>query len=123
MPNIDYQTGGEFVLMNSVIQQGAQTENNNMVTINSVSYNTAITNSILIRGNVFLNDLRRGTILNIARTLPPQVQVTGNLFIGGGSASNLLTIDNTNTVLADRPATIGAYPKLPLPGACTTAAP
>lgn len=122
---IDYQTGGKLSVFNSVIEQGPMTDNSTMITINSVSYNASIENALVLKGNIIINDKRSGTIVNFARTVPSSVDVTGNMFIGGGNIFNASTlkVESSNIVLNDRPAAIGAYPSLPSPGTCTTIAP
>lgn len=121
---IDYQTGGKLSILNSVLEQSQKTVNSTMVGINSVSYNANITNSLMLKGNIFLNDAGRGNMVNLFRQAPSTISVTDNVFIGGGNIfNNGYTVDSSNMILATRPATIGPYPNLPAPGNCLTAVP
>ena len=122
--NIDYQTGGKLSVTNSVIEQSNRTANTTMVGINSVSYNPAIANTLTLKGNIFLNDAGRGTMVNIFRQAPSSIQVDNNSFIGGGNIfSNGFQYNSSNEVLSARPSALGAYPSLPKPGDCLTSVP
>jgi hypothetical protein len=121
---IDYQTGGKLVITNSVLEQSQTTVNTTMVAINSVSYNAGIENSISLSGNLFLNDAQKGTFIKMFNTPSNPITATDNTFVGSGTLfSNNFQPGASNKLLADRSAEMGAYPKLPAPGACKTAAP
>jgi hypothetical protein len=122
--SIDSQTGGKISLLNSVIEQSNRTLNTTMVGINSVSYNASIANTMTLKGNVFLNDAGRGTMVNLFRQAPSSMEVSNNLFVGGGTVfSNGFAFNATNQVYSMRPVSMGAYPSLPAPGVCLTPAP
>ncbi len=122
--NIDYQTGGNFSLFNSVIEQSSRSLNSNMVAINSVSYDPSIGNSMTLLGNVFLNDANTGSMIAIFKQMPPTMKVENNIFVGSSNIfSNAYSFSLSNQSLAARPANFGAYPKLPDPLKCLTLAP
>ena len=116
--SIDLQLGNEFSLVNSVVEQSAATQNKIVIAYGSTSFTAATAGSFSIRGNTFINDASGGTIINLFNGAPGTFDISGNTFIGSGTPLNGGGQLGVNVVLATRPASLGAYPALPEPGAC-----
>jgi hypothetical protein len=115
--SVDLQLGNDFSLVNSVIEQSVNTQNNTIIGYGSSSFDAASATSFTITGTTFINDASGGTFINLFRGAPAKVDVSGNTFVGSGTALAGATLGD-NQRLATRPETLGAYPSLPDPGAC-----
>ncbi len=130
---IDISNGGELIISNSIIEQGPESANNNIVGFATEANNPSRRHdvqSIVIRDTDIINDRGNGTFLAYNAFNGLTVDLTGVRFIGAGTTKfnineeTVLLTEDGNVELADREAA-GLSPystdhmNLPQPPGCS----
>jgi hypothetical protein len=81
---IDVSDGGLSYIVGNLLQQGPNTDNNDIVAFNLEAIDPARPQELYLVNNTFVNDLGRGAFLNV-RGSTAIFRSVNNLFIGGGT--------------------------------------
>lgn len=106
---IDIPNGGVLIVSDSVLQQGNQTSNWNMIGYGQEGYKHKI-NDVALFGNIIINDRQNGSLVLDIKSKKVKPAVSGNALIGKHKDK----FDDSNFVFSSRSeAKIAPYPFLP----------
>lgn len=116
---LNFPDGGNVIVKNSVVEQGAFGSNSGIIDYGSEMLNNHPLNSLSFNNVTVINDLDRGTFFNVRNTT--QFTVSNSLLVGPGTKYSLQTATESNLIKQASRAAAGivAYPSFPKPAACT----
>jgi hypothetical protein len=117
--SLNFPDAGKVSVKNSIIEQGPNGGNNNIIDYGSEMLSRYPVNTFDLSGVTVINDLDRGNFFIVRNST--QFTVSNSLIVGPGTMSSIqVPVETSNVKKSSRSlAGLAAYPSLPLPSGCT----